>query len=91
MTRKDVLPEKHSLEKKAAVIKRSEYSPLGKELKEQTDIAKKQYQKLESDFESNVKKKKKKSWKIEIKNKRSCPKSNLVYNNYFSFLQMSQN
>ena len=37
-TGKDVLPEKYLLEK-AATMKRFEYSPLGKELKEQTDIA----------------------------------------------------
>ena len=41
---KDVLPKKY-LQGKAATIKRFEYSPLGKELKVQTDIAKKQYQK----------------------------------------------
>ena len=32
---------------KAAALKRFEYSPLGKELKTQADIAKKQYQKLD--------------------------------------------
>ena len=46
LTGKDVLPEKGLLEK-AAIIKRFEYSPLGSELKRQTDIAKKQYQELE--------------------------------------------
>ena len=46
---KDVLPEKDLLEK-AATIKRFEYSPLDKELKAQTDIAKKQYQKLDNTF-----------------------------------------
>ena len=45
LTDKDVLPAKDLLEK-AATMKRFEYSPLGKELKAQTDIAKKQYQKL---------------------------------------------
>ena len=37
---KDVLPEKDLLDK-AATIKRFEYSPLGSELKKQTDIANK--------------------------------------------------
>ena len=41
LTGEDVLPEKGLLEK-AATIKRFEYSPLGKELKKQTDIAKDQ-------------------------------------------------
>ena len=35
---------------KAATMNRFEYSPLGKELKTQTDIAKKQYQKLDDTF-----------------------------------------
>ena len=54
LTGKDVLPEKDFLEK-AAAIKIFEYSPLGKELKAQTDIAKKQYQKLDDTFKSNKK------------------------------------
>ena len=41
----DVLPEK-DLEEKVATIKRFEYSPLGSELKNQTDISKKQYHRL---------------------------------------------
>ena len=49
MSGKDVLPQKDLLEK-AATIKRFEYFRLGKELKEQTDIAKKQYQKLDDTF-----------------------------------------
>ena len=40
LTGKDVLPEKALLEK-AAVIKRFKYFPLSKELKPETDIAKK--------------------------------------------------
>ena len=43
----DVLPEKDLLEK-AATIKRFEYLALGSELKTQTDIAKKLYQKFEN-------------------------------------------
>ena len=50
MTGKDVLAEIDLLEK-AATMKRFEYSPLGKELKAQTDMAKKQYQKLGDTFE----------------------------------------
>ena len=50
MTSKDVLPEKELLDK-AASMKRFEYWPLGKELKVQTDIAKKQYKKLDDTFE----------------------------------------
>ena len=34
---------------KAAALKRFEYLPLGKELKAQTDIAKKQHQKLDNE------------------------------------------
>ena len=45
MIGKDVLPEKDLLEK-AATMKRFEYSYLTKELNAQTDIARKQYQKL---------------------------------------------
>ena len=52
MTDKDILPERELLEK-AATLKRFEYSPLGKELKAQTDIAKKQYQGLDKAFISN--------------------------------------
>ena len=35
---------------KPATIRRFEYFPLGNKLKEQTDIAKKQYQKLDDTF-----------------------------------------
>ena len=45
LTGKGVLPEKDFLEK-AAAMKIFEYLPLDKELKSQTDIAKKQRQKL---------------------------------------------
>ena len=50
LTGKDVLLEKYLLEK-AATMKRSEYSPLGKELKPQTDITKNQDQKLDNDYQ----------------------------------------
>ena len=52
MTGKDFLPEKDLLEKTAA-LKRFEYSPLGKELKKQTRVAEKQYQKLENSYEAD--------------------------------------
>ena len=52
MTGKDVLSEKYLLEKSAA-IKRLEFSPLGKELKKQTSVAGRQYQKFDNAFESN--------------------------------------
>ena len=49
MTGKDALPGKDLLEK-AATMKRFEYSQLGKELKAQTGIAKKQSQKLDDTY-----------------------------------------
>ena len=54
MACKDILLEK-SLFKKPAEIKRFEYSSLDSELKNQTDIAKKQHQRLGKVFESNKK------------------------------------
>ena len=72
LTSKDVLPEKDLLGK-TAELKIFEYSLLGKKLKAQTDIAKKQYQKLDDE-------------KI---NKKSIPKEynklDLVYNTNHSF------
>ena len=46
-TSEDVPPKKDLLEK-AVAIKTFKYSPLGKEMKKQTSVAEKQYQKLES-------------------------------------------
>ena len=46
LTGKDIFPIKDFLEK-AAALKRFEYPPLLEELKAQTDIAKKQYQRLD--------------------------------------------
>ena len=59
LTGKDVLPENDVLEK-AATMKIFKYSPLGKELKAQTDIANKQHQKLGHTykFDKIIKKKK---------------------------------
>ena len=72
LTSKDVLPEKDLLGK-TAELEIFEYSLLGKKLKAQTDIAKKQYQKLDDE-------------KI---NKKSIPKEynklDLVYNTNHSF------
>ena len=60
-------------------IKIFEYSPLGRGLKEKTSIAEKQYQKFDNFFESN------KNKKYKTKSKRRPAKSNLIYNNYFTF------
>ena len=48
-------------------------------MKKQTSVAQKHYQKFDNAFESNKKE------KYKTKNKRSRAKSNLVYNNCFSF------
>ena len=50
LTDKGVLPEKDLLQK-AATIKIFEYSPLSKELKIETGISKKQYQKLDHTYD----------------------------------------
>ena len=73
MSGKDVLPKKDLLEK-VVTMKRFEYSPFGKELKAQTDIAKKQYQKLGNAYEFGE--------KLQYKKYNS---SNLVYNSKHSF------
>ena len=49
---------------KAVVIKRFEYIPLGKELKKQTSVSEKRYQKFDNVFESNEK------WEDKIKNRK---------------------
>ena len=38
---------------KASALKRFEYSPVGSELKKQTNVAEKQYQKLDSTYEDD--------------------------------------
>ena len=75
---KDVLPQKELLER-AATMKRFEYLPSGKELKAQTDITKKQYQKLDNifGFEKIVKKE-----RAKLEN---YSKSNLLYDANHSF------
>ena len=50
MTGKGFLP-KTDFQEKTFAWKKFEYSPLGNELKAQTDIAKKQYQKCDKIFE----------------------------------------
>ena len=77
MTCKDVLLKKDLLEK-ATTMKTFEYSPLGKELKAQTDIAKKQCQGLDKAFISN--KDNKNVNESLIKKERNYSKSNLIYN-----------
>ena len=78
LTSKDVLPVKYLLQK-AVKMKRFEYSLLGKELKSQTDIAKKQYQKLDDTFKFD------KIIKKEESTFKKCNKSNLIYNSKHSF------
>ena len=63
---------------KAATVKRFEYSPLGKELKAQTDIAKKQYQTLDKIYESDETINKKLTSK-------EYNKSDLIYDTNHSF------
>ena len=77
MSHKDVLLKKDLLEK-AATMKTFGYSPLGKTLKAQTDIAKKQYQGLDKVFISN--KDNKNVNDSLIKKERNYSKSNLIYN-----------
>ena len=50
LTGKEVLPEKDLLEE-AATTKRFKYSPIGGELKKQTDIAEKEYKRLDKTYE----------------------------------------
>ena len=69
------MPKKYLLEK-AATLKRFEYSPLNKESKAQTDIAKKQYQKWEDTPKFN---------KMIIRKVEKYTKSNLIYNNKHIF------
>ena len=79
MTGKDVLPEKDLLEK-ASTMKRFEYSPLGKEIKIQTDMAKKEYGKL-TIFLSLIKTFKKEKPEVE-----NYIKPNLIYSSKYIFI-----
>ena len=78
LTSEDVSQEKSLLEK-AATTKKFEYSPLGKELKAQTGIAKKQYQGLNKFFKSDEK---------EEATLRNYDKLDLIYNSKYIFLQI---
>ena len=76
MTDKDVLSEKYLLGK-ATTMKTFEYSPLGKELKTQTDTAKKEYQKLDDTYEFyKTIKKKEPTFK-------KCNRRNLLYSSKY--------
>ena len=76
MTSKDVLAQK-DLPEKAATMKRFEFSPLGKKLKAQTDIAKKQYQKLDNTYEFD-----------KIIKKENYSNSNLIYDLIIVFINI---
>ena len=79
LTGKDVLPEK-DLPKEGAALKTFEYLPLGKELKAQTKIVKKQYKKLEATDEFV-------SIKKEIPTIKKYKRSNLLYDSRNSFYE----
>ena len=84
LTGKYVLPEKDIVEK-SAMMKRFEYLSLGKELKVQIDIIKKQYQKLDDSYELH---------KITKKEKPEFGKynrSNLIYDSKDRFYQYYNN
>ena len=80
LTGKDVIPEKDLLEK-AATMKILEYLPLGIFAFRQSNIAKKQYQKLENTYKYD---------KLITKQKPTLKKyniSNLIYGSKYSFYQ----
>ena len=79
-TGKDVLSEKDLVEK-AAALKRFEYSPLGKELKKQINVAEKQYQNFDKIFKPNEIEQ-----PVTIK-KEITDKSSLFYDNKYSFIE----
>ena len=78
LTDRDDLPEKELLEK-ARTMTKVEYLPLGIELKAQTDISKKQQQRLGNTYEfDKIIKKEKPTFK-------KCNRSNLTYDSKYSF------
>ena len=77
---KDVLPEKDLLEK-ASTMKRFEQLLLDKELKAQTDIAKKHCQKLDNTYNFDQ------ITKTEKPTFKKCNRSNLIYNTKHSFYE----
>ena len=78
MSRKDVLPEEELLEK-AATMERFEYSLSPKELKAQTDIARKQYQKLDNTYGLD------KIIKTGKPTLKKYNRSNIIYSSKYSF------
>ena len=76
---KDALPEKDLL-KIAGIIKRFEHSPLGSELKKQTDTAKRQYQRLGKSREFDKKEDDNKKQALKKYNK-----SDLIYDSNHIF------
>ena len=81
LTGKDILLEKGLLEK-AAAMKRFECPLLGKELKKQTSVAEKRYQKLDDtyEFDKIIKKKKPSFKKYKV--------LNLIYSSKYIFLNI---
>ena len=67
-------------QKKNAALKQFEHSPLGKELKAQTDIAKKQYEKLDNTDESD-------ETINKISTLKNYRKSDLIYDTKHSFFK----
>ena len=81
LTGKDILAEKHLLEK-AATMKIFEYSLLGKELKKKTSVSQKQYQSFDKIFNHDEKEE-----PVTIKKEKPLKtnKSSLVYESKYSF------
>ena len=71
--------QKKDLLEKAATLKRFEYSLIRKELKSQTDIEQKQYQRLDNTFEFD------KLIKKEQPTLGKCSKSNVIDNSNYNF------
>ena len=67
------------MQEKAITMERFKYYPLGKELKAQTSIARKQYHKLRDAYDSD------KIIKKEKPRLENYGKSDLIYNTYYSF------
>ena len=87
MTGKDVLPD---IREKIATMKRLEYSPLGKELENQTSVVEKQYQRfLIKDFLPKVfnHDEQKEPVKFKKEGPITADKSSLFYNNKYSFIE----
>ena len=83
MNCKDVSPKK-DLPEKTATMKRFEYSPLGKELKEQTSVAEKQCQSFDKVINHDEKEK---PVKIEKERPLTTDELSLFYKNKYSFIE----